>query len=287
MCEDYAAYIYLIQDGNDIGTNVYKIGKTKQNKNDSRDLCRLRQYSHGTKQHATFSVPYEHVDDIEDIIIREFKSKYKLARGREWFEGNMLEMREDCFRRISQFLKDTPIKHISSIPQGQIQNQQNLQTQNNNVTSNVVVKYPGLCDEEFDFDREHISIERLNTIWDCTRPEIGLYKYASAILENPKNRYVKKRDVKANHSFIHVGDGKWELALDKDVFPRLTFYMSVSALGAYNDNKKNLKLVKTNFESIFDYLDNVNTNIDPDFTDALQRLKLILVNQTKKWEATA
>lgn len=167
-----------------------------------------------------------------------------------------------------------------------IQNQQNIQTQNNNVTNNVVVKFPGFCDEDFDFDREHISSKRLNAMWDCSRPEIGFYKYASAILENPKNRYVKKTDAKANHSSIHTGDGEWELALDKDVFPRLTFDMSVSALGAYNDNKKNLKLLKTNVQRIFQYLDNVNTENDPDFTDALQRLKLIIVNHTKKWDTT-
>lgn len=174
------------------------------------------------------------------------------------------------------------VQNIGS--QNNIHNQQNIHTQNNNVTNNVMVlKFPD-CDEDFDFHREHISQKKLNAMWDCSRPEIGFYKYAAAILENPKNRYVRKTDAKANHSSIHVGDGEWELAFDKDVLPRFTFDMSVSAKAAYNDNKKKLKLAKTSLERIFQYLDNVNTENDPDFTDALQRLKLIVVNQTKKWE---
>ncbi len=170
--------------------------------------------------------------------------------------------------------------------QNNIQNQTQNNIENQNITNNVVVyNFPGFCDEDFDFDRDHISHKKLSALWDCSRPEIGFYKYATAILENPKNRYVRKTDAKANHSSIHVGDGEWELALDKDVFPRLTFDMSVSALGAYNDNKQKVRLMKTNLNRIFRFLDNVNTENDPDWTDAVQRLKLIVVNQTKKWEA--
>lgn len=165
-----------------------------------------------------------------------------------------------------------------------VNNHSQIQTQNNNVTNNnvVVLKFPGFCDEDFDFERDHIK--NLSLLWDCSRPEIGFFKYATAVLANPRNRYVKKTDAKANHSSIHVGDGEWELALDKDVFSRLTFDMSVSALGACHANKKSLRLVKTNLERVFKYLDDVNTENDPEFTDALQRLKLIIVNLTKKWE---
>lgn len=176
------------------------------------------------------------------------------------------------------------IQTQNNIQNQTIQTQQNIQTQNN-VTQNVtVLQFPGFCYEDFDFDREHITKEMLNKIWDCPRPEIGFAKYASAILDNPKNRYLKKTDTKASHSSIHLGNGEWDMALDKDVFPRLTWDMSVSALGAYNDNKKKMRLMKINIDRIFRYLDNVNTENDPDFTDALQRLKLMVVSKTKRWE---
>jgi hypothetical protein len=151
------------------------------------------------------------------------------------------------------------------------------------VNNVVVLKFPE-CDDDFDFIRDHIGIEEFKKLFDCSRPEVGFKRFATAILEKPENRILKKSDVKANHTMIHKGDGEWELALDKDVFPRLTFDLSVSALGALNDNKKKARLVKTNMERIFQYLDNVNTENDPDFNDAVQRLRIITVNLTKKWE---
>lgn len=98
------AFIYLIQDGNDRGSNIFKIGKTTQGKDDSRSLTRLKQYSKGTIQHATFSVPYHQVDEIETLLINHFRQKYVLVRGREWFAGDMYEMRRDCQQLIDQIL---------------------------------------------------------------------------------------------------------------------------------------------------------------------------------------
>jgi hypothetical protein len=95
------AYIYLLQDGADQNTNIYKIGKTRQ-QSDSRIINRLRSYSKDTSVHNTFKVPVEHVDTIENTIKRYFKVKYRLVRGFEWFEGDVHDMRDD----ICDILKD-------------------------------------------------------------------------------------------------------------------------------------------------------------------------------------
>lgn len=47
------AYIYLLQDGHDKGTNVYKIGRTVQKGGDGRRLKRLQGYTKGTVQYNT------------------------------------------------------------------------------------------------------------------------------------------------------------------------------------------------------------------------------------------
>lgn len=181
---------------------------------------------------------------------------------------------------------DPASSSVSNInTQNNIQN--NIQTQNNvdnSITNNIVVlKFPD-CDDEFDFIRDHITTKEFQRLFDVSRPEIGFRRFAAAVINKKENRIVKKIDAKANHSMIHTGDGEWELALDKDVFPRLTFDLSVSALGAFNDNKKKARLVKTNMDRIFAYLDAVNTENDEEYSDAVQRLKLIIVNLTKKWE---
>ena len=91
---DLVSYIYLLQDGKDIGTNVYKVGRTTQQP-DSRTLQRLKQYSHGTIVHNVFNVPNENVKAIETHIKKLFVDKYKRVRGTEWFLGNVREMKKD------------------------------------------------------------------------------------------------------------------------------------------------------------------------------------------------
>jgi hypothetical protein len=92
---DITSYIYLIQDGKDIGTNIFKIGKTKQGIDNIIKLKRLHGYSKGTIQYNTWLVSYTILDDLEIKIKTYFKNKYVLVRGYEWFEGNVKEMKKD------------------------------------------------------------------------------------------------------------------------------------------------------------------------------------------------
>lgn len=89
------AYIYLLQDGNDKGTNVYKIGRTVQHGGDGRKLSRLQDYSRGTVPYNTWRVHTPLVNEIEKIIKKAFADKYKLVRGSEWFEGDVKQMKKD------------------------------------------------------------------------------------------------------------------------------------------------------------------------------------------------
>ena len=78
-------YLYLIQDNQDIGSNVYKIGKTTQSPSD-----RFKGYSKGTYPIRISQVDDCHIREIE--LINLFKNKYILFRGREYFNGNLNDM---------------------------------------------------------------------------------------------------------------------------------------------------------------------------------------------------
>jgi hypothetical protein len=88
------SYIYLIQDGKFINTNIYKIGRTTQ-KGDTRKLIRFSSYNKETIQKFLREVNTDIVINIEDEIKSLFVKKYKLFQGSEWFEG-------DCNSMISE-----------------------------------------------------------------------------------------------------------------------------------------------------------------------------------------
>lgn len=97
------AYIYLLQDGADIGTNLFKPGQTVQTTGDTRSLARIKSYSKGTIIYNLFIVPVAKVDEIEVLIKKEFTKKYKLVRGSEWFEGDVRAMKKDIDRIIDEY----------------------------------------------------------------------------------------------------------------------------------------------------------------------------------------
>jgi hypothetical protein len=94
-------YLYLIQTGEDIGTNIYKIGKTVREPHK-----RLRGYDKDTK-----TICFQAVDDChnrENELKALFNNKFRLARGREYFEGNKKAMEEE----FSKFVNQDKIREI-------------------------------------------------------------------------------------------------------------------------------------------------------------------------------
>ena len=87
-------YIYLLQEREFIktGEDIYKVGKTTQ-----ENSKRFYQYPKGSKlliQNICFNC-----NTIENIIIKEFKSKYKQRRdiGNEYFQGDCNDMINDIY----------------------------------------------------------------------------------------------------------------------------------------------------------------------------------------------
>jgi P4 family phage/plasmid primase-like protien len=99
------SYIYLIQDGEFLNTDVYKVGRTTQ-KGDTRSLSRIKSYNKDTIQKYLREVNNEHVIDIENDIKRVFKLKYKLIKGTEWFDGNYKNMIIDIDSIINKYIEN-------------------------------------------------------------------------------------------------------------------------------------------------------------------------------------
>ncbi len=98
------SYIYLIQTGDFINTDIYKIGRTTQKNSDTRSLNRLKSYSKNTIQKFLYEVPTSKVIEIEKEIIKEFNCKYQLKKGHEWFRGDCKNMITDINTIISKYV---------------------------------------------------------------------------------------------------------------------------------------------------------------------------------------
>jgi hypothetical protein len=97
------SYIYLVQDGEYIGTSIYKVGRTTQT-GGTISLNSLNCYSKNTVQVYLREVNTEKVIEIEKNIIKVFKIKYNLVKGVDWFYGDINQMIVDINTIIDKYL---------------------------------------------------------------------------------------------------------------------------------------------------------------------------------------
>ena len=95
-------YIYIIQEREFVGTNVYKIGKTKQ-----ENTKRINSYSKGSE--LELQIKCTNCDLKELQLITLFKEKYIHRRdlGNEYFEGNVNNMKRDIFNESLVDINDS------------------------------------------------------------------------------------------------------------------------------------------------------------------------------------
>uniref|UniRef100_A0A6C0CS20 C2H2-type domain-containing protein n=1 Tax=viral metagenome TaxID=1070528 RepID=A0A6C0CS20_9ZZZZ len=170
-----------------------------------------------------------------------------------------------------------------------IQQQQNAETINNttnNITNNTVnitiLKCPESREEKFDFDCTNISYEDLMALLQKSKDAfIRFNNFVGKVLENPKNRVVRKTSPKDSHCLVHRGDDIWELAHDDDTFPIITHHMTTAVLGKTNGLTKNQKNYYT--DSFQGQVQDIN-EMDYDsskYNSIEQRMKLQVINRTR------
>jgi hypothetical protein len=159
---------------------------------------------------------------------------------------------------------------------------QNIETQNNQTNNINILVFP-MSDEEsdkFDFNTDHINIDKLQEYIKQRRPCIGFNKFVGEVLKHPQNRNVQKSNPKDKYSKVYTSNSTWELALDNDVYPTMTHHMTTAALGKMEEHKKSIpKQFKVKAAEFVKYIDEVNTNDEGDiYNDALERIKLMVIN---------
>lgn len=77
--------VYLVQPENYLNTNVYKIGMS-----DKPLIDRIKSY--GSQSRVLFLMECNMAYELEQEIIKAFKQKFKIHKGKEYFEGIEFEM---------------------------------------------------------------------------------------------------------------------------------------------------------------------------------------------------
>jgi hypothetical protein len=147
-------FLYLIQDYNDLGTNIYKIGKTSQDYS-----SRLKGYPKGTRTFRIIEVDNCEKREIE--LIKIFNEKFTLYRGREYFTGNITEMINVFTDFCDKFIHLLELNKPKSININNTNNNSILIKTKESINDNICEK----CNTKFD-TKQHL-IQHINKKNKC------------------------------------------------------------------------------------------------------------------------
>lgn len=172
----------------------------------------------------------------------------------------------------------------TNIQQQTIGQQNNVQTMNN-----LILAFPsGVEDTDFAFIKDHITEQVFAKLFNnSTKPDVAFARYVGKLMEDKRNRIIKKSNPNVNYCNIHTGDNEWELAYDKDALPVFTHHATCATLEDIGSYKKKLRALRVDVDKIHRYIDDVNTQNDmnTNYQDTIQRLRLMIINLTKKWDS--
>jgi len=171
---------------------------------------------------------------------------------------------------------------ISNSVHGNHNNINNSNIQNN--TINILAFPSGMQDETFAFVKDHITPALLASIMK-KKPEQAFANYIGTLMEKEENRMIKKQGPNVNFCSVHTGENQWDLVLDHDAIPVLAHHVTRSSFEDILKNKKKLSELQVDVDKLRKYIDDINTeNTENDnYNLSIQRIKLMLVNFTRKW----
>jgi hypothetical protein len=168
-----------------------------------------------------------------------------------------------------------------------IETQNNIQSQTNTYNQTVIINFPeSMDDDDFKLLRDHMTVPHLEKIFSNKfKPKQGFARYTNALLERPENRNVYKPGPNTKYSRVWK-DGNWVYELDEDVYPLLTYHMTIAALDDINTNKKALtSRGRIDYIDIAKCLDDINTENDENdnYSYALEKLKVAVMNFSERF----
>ena len=163
-----------------------------------------------------------------------------------------------------------------------INNITNYNTNNITNNNNSIMLFDK--DSYISFDASSMDIEDNVSKVDCTddRSHIGaLYNFSNILFSIPKNRCVKKTNLKMRHSKVHTGDNRWETLDDSFVYDKLVKDISITLMNKLDEcedsgtikgvNKRKLHYLRGKTEPF-------TNKIYDDEIDLIRQLRIIKTN---------
>lgn len=95
MTQNFKGFVYLIQPPEFVSTNVFKIGYSCQ-----ENLNRIRQY--GSNTYIICITTSDNAPLTEKKLIKAFRSKYTIHKGKEYFVGEDVKLMERFFYSVAK-----------------------------------------------------------------------------------------------------------------------------------------------------------------------------------------
>ena len=172
-------------------------------------------------------------------------------------------------------------------------NGDNIQNQTNNNTVINLVVYNSNPHETMSFNHNHIDPQKLKKFLvpgDKVQPERltdVVREWTQQLFANDDNKCVKKTNIRASHSQVHVGNNTWESRLDKEVYPHLMNNIANDFSEFFSDNYR--RTMYRALDAFIDYMasdgycstdsDNVIMN---SYKTLVKELKLRMFDITKR-----
>lgn len=93
MMKNFKGTFYLVQPAEYLGTNIFKMGLTRATEPPYK---RLKDYKEGTIVYLTLLI--NAVNIFERLMRYDFERKFKLYKGKEYFEGDYKDMKDEIMK---------------------------------------------------------------------------------------------------------------------------------------------------------------------------------------------
>jgi len=162
------------------------------------------------------------------------------------------------------------------------------------LTNNInIIAFKPEDKEQLQLITEHITADVLKQLVHMSENSDVLSSYTEHLLENPRNRCVKKTNLRTGHSEVHVGNNEWKIFQDKQVYPKLVADVASCFADFLNGHRRQMN--HATFMRLVEFVDYMsdqgycNTDdrekereIKASYRDILQRTKYTCYNATKQ-----
>jgi hypothetical protein len=176
--------VYFVQPEQYLNTNVYKIGMS-----DKPLIDRIKAY--GSQSRVIFLIECNMAYELEQEIVKVFKQKFKLHKGKEYFEGTEFEM-TSVFMQLCVTHKLTNCIGKDTVLLNSSNNQENYyvsQTSDpeyNDITNNRILDDDELCKSKNPLLKKMIYVP-LDEVIELTQSNINLTQQVEKIINIVEN----------------------------------------------------------------------------------------------------